>query len=274
MLDKRISEDTKRRLNASDDAGNFNKLLIDKHNLKDITELAGAARNLLYKYSKPWANEGTRILPNMLYTEFSNEFRGLKRDFDAAVDRFVAGYPQFIEDRKHSLKGAFNEEDYPDVSKIRNKFRLEVVVMPFPDVEDFRSDLDPKTVQDIREEIESTSNAVVNDAMTHTAEQITKIVGHMSAKLHEATVEDAKPRKKGEKRKFFTDTLVENVRELARLLPAFNLTNDPKLTRIVNRIEKELCVEEAQALRDYPDVREEVAKSADDIVAEVGKFFG
>jgi hypothetical protein len=242
--------------------------------MKEINELAAEARNLLYKYSKPWCNEGTRILPNMLYSEFSNEFRVLKRKFDDAVDRFVAGYPQFIEDRKASLRGAFNEDDYPDVNKIRGKFRLEVTVMPFPNVEDFRADLDPETVKDIRNEIESTSNAIIDDAMNHTVAQITKIVGHMSAKLHQADEEDNKPRKKGEKRKFFTDSLVENVRDLAKLLPAFNLTNDPKLTKIINRIDKELCVEDAQNLRDFPLAREVVAKSADEIVAEVEKFFG
>jgi hypothetical protein len=39
--------------------------------------------------------------------------------------------------------------------------------------------------------------------------------------------------------------LVDNVRELARLLPAFNLTGDPILANISERINAELCTYDA-----------------------------
>ena len=60
---------------------------------------------------------------------------------------------------------------------------------------------------------------------------------------------------------------------MARLLPAFNLTNDPEMAKIINRIVKELCVEDADVLRKNDLAREIVQKSADEIVAEVEKFF-
>jgi hypothetical protein len=59
------------------------------------------------------------------------------------------------------------------------------------------------------------------------------------------------------------------VRTLADLLPAFNLTDDPKLTAITKRIKKELCAEEASELRSNEVARETVRKSADDIVKAV-----
>ena len=190
------------------------------------------------------------------------------------MDRFVAGYPTFVEQRKVALNGAFKASDYPDVSEVRRKFRLELTVLPFPEASDFRSDLDDDVVAQIKDDITATSESVVNEAMKHTFSQITDLVGHMAKKLHEHNEEIEKPKKKGEKRKFFMDSLVENVRDLAKLLPAFNLTNDPRLTKITDRIVKELCVEDAQDLRDYEHARDAVAKSADEIVAEVEKFFG
>ena len=60
-----------------------------------------------------------------------------------------------------------------------------------------------------------------------------------------------------------------NVRKLAELLPAFNLLGDKKLTELTDRIKRELCVEESATLRDNKRVRESVAKSAEDILAEV-----
>jgi hypothetical protein len=102
--------------------------------------------------------------------------------------------------------------------------------------------------------------------MRHTAKQIINMVGHMSEKLKEyKTGGDGK-------RKFFLNSLVDNVRELAELLPAFNLTEDPKLTEIIARIQRELCAEDAGELRTNDAARESVQKSADEIVAAVSQF--
>jgi hypothetical protein len=103
--------------------------------------------------------------------------------------------------------------------------------------------------------------------MKTTGRQIIETVGHMADKLKEyKNGGDDSPRK------FFLDSLVENVRELADLLPAFNLTDDPKLTGITKRIAKELCAEDAKSLRKNDAARVAVAKSADEIVKEVSKF--
>jgi hypothetical protein len=266
-LDRQITDDTNRRFNASRDAGRYNKLLIDADHLAELTGLVSKARQLHYSMTRPWLDEGSRILPNVLYADFTDQFRVLKREFENAADKFCAEYPRFIAERKIALNGAFKETDYPSVLEIRSKFRLDYGMSPLTDAEDFRSDLDDDTVADIKAEIAETSNKLLDDAMKHTAEQIIDLVGHMATKLKEH-----QSKKEGE-RKFFMDSLVDNVRDLAKLLPAFNLTNDPKLSKITKRIVKELCVEDAVTLRKNPDVAEAVAKSAEEIVAETSKFF-
>jgi hypothetical protein len=266
-LDREITDETNRRHNASRDAGRYNKLLIEATRLAEINSMVSQARHLHYSMTRPWADEGARILPNALYSKFTDTFRDLKREFNAAADKFCADYPAFIQERKQALNGAFKASDYPSVDTIRAKFRLELTVMPFPDAADFRSDLDDNVVADIRAEIAATSDKVVDDAMKYTANQIIELVGHMATKLKEY-----KTNEPGTK-KFFLNSLVDNVRDLADLLPAFNLTNDAKLDAITKRIKQELCAEDAQALRDNDAARESVAKSADEIVAEVSKFF-
>jgi hypothetical protein len=267
-LDRQITDETNRRHNASSDAGRYNKLLIDADHLAEITTLVSKARALHYSMTRPWMDEGARILPNVLYSKFTDEFRMLKRDFNKAADKFCADYPRFIEERKIALNGAFKASDYPSAFDIRGKFRLEYAVTPFPDADDFRADLDDETVADIKSEIAAMSEKVTSDAMQHTVDQIVDLVSHMATKLKEQ-----KTKKEGE-RKFFLDSLVDNVRDLAELLPAFNLTNDPKLDKITKRIKKELCVEDAQTLRKNPAAAESVAKSADDILADVAKLLG
>lgn len=266
-LDRRVTNETNERYNASKDAGRYNKLLIEAEHLKKITGIVSAARTLHYSMTRPWADEGPRILPNALYSKFTDKFRVFKRDFADAADDFARDYPMFIEERKRQINGLFREEDYPAADQIRSKFALDLQFMPFPDAEDFRSNLDADVVEDIRREIAENGASSIDHAMNKTYADILDKVGHMAAKLKEY-----KPAGKPGERNFFMNSLVENVRELAELLPAFNLTNDPKLNDIAARISKELCAEDAQALRENEIVRANVAKSADEIVAEVGKF--
>lgn len=259
-LDKRITDETNRKYNAAQDAGRFNKLLIAKEHLQEIQGLVSQVRMLHYSMTQPWTDEGPRILPNVLYTKFSNEFRVLKRMFNDAADKFAAEYPAYVERRKRELNGLFNDSDYPSPKLIRSKFRLEHQILPFPNADDFRANLDEDTVADIRSEIESTTREVTTHAMRHTVGEIVKLVGHMSEKLRE-------------KDSVFRNSLVDNIRELADLLPAFNLTDDPKLTDITSRIKRELCTEDADTLRKNPYVRRDVQKSADEIVSAVGGLF-
>jgi len=266
-LDKRVTDKVNREHAAANDAGRYNKLLIEAERLATINALVSNARKLHYSLTRPWADEGPRILPNALFVKFTDEFRRLKREFEAAADEFARGYPQFVEERKRALNGLFDRDDYPPVLEIRSKFKLDMTILPFPEAADFRSDLDDETVADIKREIAEMSDRVIDDAMRHTARQIVETVGHMAEKLKEYKSGD-----EGAPRKFFFNSLVDNVRELADLLPAFNLTDDPKLNSITRRIKKELCAEDASELRTNDVARESVQKSADEIVKAVSQF--
>jgi hypothetical protein len=268
-LDRKVTDEVNQAHNASKDAGRYNKLLIEAKRLEKITALVSAARKLHYTMTKPWADEGMRILPNVLHEKFANEFRKLKREFDAAADEFCRDFPQYVEERKRALNGLFNPADYPSAEEIRGKFKLATKTFPVPEADDFRSDvLDTDTVEDIKRELRETSDTVLSDAMKHSIEQIVKLVGHMATKLKEfKNSEDGK-------KHFFQDSLVENVRELADLLPAFNLTNDPKFDQVAKRIQRELCAEDAKTLRENDTARETVQKSADDILKDVSALLG
>jgi hypothetical protein len=268
-LDRRVTDEVNRSHGAAKDAGRYNKLLIEAKRLEKINSLVSAARTLHYTLTKPWAEEGLRILPNVLHEKFADGFRKIKREFDQAADEFCVEFPTYVEERMRALNGLFNESDYPKAAEIRSKFRLETKTFPVPDADDFRSDvLDQDTIEDIKRELTDTSAQVLDGAMQDTVKQIAEVVSHMAVKLKEyKSVNDGK-------RHFFANTLVENVRELADLLPAFNLTNDPTLDQLGARIRRELCVEDAKTLRENDAARESVQKSADDILKDVSALLG
>lgn len=271
-LDRKVTDETNKRHNATKDAGRYNKLLIAAEHLAEVNNLVGEARRLHYKMTQPWTDEGPRILSNMLYSKFCDEFRLLKRSFNDAADRFAAAYPRYVEERKQSLNGLFDEADYPSAADIRSKFKLDYDITPFPDADDFRSDLDDDTVAEIRAKLKETTVNVVDNAMKHTAEQIVAVVGKMAKKLSEYVPSEGRKGKPAEG--VFRDSLVENVRELGALLPAFNLTQDPRLDAVTARIQRELCSEDAASLRENDNARASVQKSADEILAAVSTMFG
>ena len=128
-----------------------------------------------------------RCTPNSLPS-----FGVLVREFDDAVDEFCRDYPSFVEERRGKLRGMFDPADYPDPKDIRSKFNLDRAILPFPDVADFRSDLDPDVVADIREEIAAEVKRASGGVNKESAKEIAKVVGHMAEKLKEYKNEPGK----------------------------------------------------------------------------------
>jgi hypothetical protein len=265
--DKKVTHEINAKHSATDDAGNYNKLLIDSEHLKDITQVASKVKTLFHTMTRPWLNDGTGILPNTLFHKFGDEFRALQRDFDDAADKFAANFEKHIEARKRRLNGLFDPNDYPSAKEIRSKFALKLTILPLPDSSDFRTELDEDTVNDIRDELAKSTVNVTDEAMQATAREVIDRVGTLSAALVRIS-----NKQEGERRPLHA-SLIEHVRKLADVLPAFNFTNDPTLDAIARRIKSELCVEDAKTLKENADVRESVQKSADEIIGQMEGMF-
>lgn len=267
-LDRKVTAEINTQRKAKADAGRYNKLLVRSSRLEPITQIVSAIRALHYAKTKPWGEEGLRILPNVLYVEFANEIRELIDAFDKAADHFAKHFHEYVEERKPELGGIFRPEDYPSAADIRGKFKATLKWSQLPEVSDFRADvLDKDTIEDIRSELAASAHEVEREAMADTYRQVADVVGKMVERLGEFGT-----KKEGAKKaSYFMDSLVGNVRDLVKLLPAFNLTGDDKLDELTTRMAKELCVEEAQTLRENEKTRETVKKSAEDILAEVSR---
>ncbi|WP_315705044.1 MULTISPECIES: hypothetical protein [unclassified Bradyrhizobium] len=268
-LDKSVTKEVNNRHGASDDAGRYNKLLIAKTATEPLTTIASRARQEFYELSQPWLDTGARVLPSALYIDFSTKMRKHKADYDAAAEQFVRAYPDHVMEARKRLNGMFNPADYPSQSEVRKLFDLDVKIFPCPDAADFRVDIADEHAEDIRADIEARMRDALEAAMREPVERIVETVGHMAERL-----KAYKPAaRKGERTEgLFRDSLVENVRSLAAVLPAFNLTNDPRLAAISERISRELCVVEPQKLRDDPKARKSVRLAAEAILADVNDF--
>lgn len=267
-FDRRVSETVNAQHGASVDAGRYNKRLIAGDALASIARITNDARQAHYHFSLPWTDTGPRLLPASVYLSFADRMRALRAEFDGAVSNFIAGYPAYVEEARRRLNGMFDPTDYPDASDIAGRFAFSVAISPVPDAADFRVALGDEEAAAIKADIEERAQDATRAAIRAAYERVAEAVGHMAAKLAEYQPATAGAKAQG----IFRDSLVDNVRQLASVLPHLNVTGDPDLADVAERISRALTAHDADALRDDDTLRRAVAREAQEIADHVGAF--
>jgi hypothetical protein len=266
--DAQITNEVIESHNAKKDAGNFNKRLVSKDALDNLRKIAREAREEHAKHTLPWQDDGVRILCSAGYLEYADKLSALKQKFNEAADAFADGYLDFVQDARSRLNGMFNESDYPRAEDIRTRFSFETKIDPLPVASDFRVALGDAQAAQIRADIEERTNKAIADAMRDAWQRVADHVGHMADRLKAYKPASAA----GEKPEgVFRDTLVTNVRELTHLLASLNVTEDPALTEVAERM-KALCQHDAGELRESDNARAKIAAEAEAILQSVTEY--
>lgn len=255
-LDRKVTHELIEQKGAERDTARVNKLIVPKEALSDIWKVVGEMRRRHRQVTMPWADShDTRIMPCVIIQEFNLELRGLRIEFEEAVNIFMGRYPELVKKAPARLKGMYDESDFPTPEIVRGKFGFRHDTKFITDKVDIRLDVDEGLLEDIRENMKTQMQLAVQETIREPARRAITVVGKMAEKLKN---EDS----------IFRDSLVENVREIIPLLKAFNLTGDTVLDNLTKRIDKELCKNEPAVLRENEDIREQVAKSAEDIIKQ------
>lgn len=266
--DSKITAEVAKIYNVKGKAGLYSKELLTEGAMDKITRIQGRARTLINSRTGAWMDNGPRIMPTTLYIPTTQDINPISLEHQAAVDECCDAYPGMVDQRRTELNGMFNEADYPPVEIFRTRFYFKLHVMPLPDTDDFRCALSDSTLQEIRDGYAEQLKAAEETTKQLPANKILEVVGHMAKMLGAY-----KPGEDGKRAEAaFRQSLVDNVRELCTLLPHFNIGNDPQLTSIIARMEKELCTEDEPALKKDELLRDNVRKAAEDILEEVKQF--
>lgn len=256
--DKAVSKKIEEEHNTTK-AGRYNKILIDRESIKELQQIAQAARTFLYAHTLPWGDNGDRVLPSANYFEFIGEYKEFKTKYETAVVNFVNQYPQLVNEARRRLNGMFQEADYPSVTAIRAKFNMEIKFMSIPDSSDFRIQLEQDEVDALRNNIEREINARIVQATRNMYTRIKEAVGHMAERL--STNEAV-----------FRNTLVSNISDLVAVLPRLNFTDDPEINELV--VSMKTLLVEPDTLRKNTILREQKALEAQAIFNKVSAFLG
>jgi len=270
LFDKATSAEILAKKRADDDAGVFTQRLIKRQAFVDIQTAEHEARDYHTKHTQPWFDDGPRILPTALYMSYIKAMNDVKANFDQAVEDFLKEYPNHVREAQCSLGDLFNRENYPSVEEMRAKHSIEFIITNCPDTSDFRCDLPQALLDEIKADLEKRLKGQLDHTVVDASERILNVVGRMADRLkaYKPGDREAGVRATGT----FRDSLVSNVRELAEILPAFNLRDDNNLSKVISRISKELCEYDADVLREDEQVRATVTKSAEEILASVNGF--
>lgn len=258
-FDREITQKINRDMHTATDAGRYNKhLLKDSKNLKALQTLIGTIRTEHYDRTLAWSDEGWRLLTTDNYVQYTDWVRTRQRDLGDAVDTFVAGYADDKAADRARLNGAWSSTDYPDVYDIRERFGLTLSYMPLPAEGDVRVDLAGDQVAMIERDVQSKMHESIKNAMSDAYSRLSDVVSKIAERL-------------GDPENVFRDSLIDNARATCDALSRLNVTQDPVLDRMCDRVRRELTALDPQVLRDEKRFRRQTADRASDILAEMQK---
>jgi hypothetical protein len=253
--DDSVVEEINAKHNARD-SGRFSKYLIDKEELKPCSAHAAALRQQHYKLTLPWLDNGARLLPSRLFSEYDREIRKMSAQYDALVDTFLQRYDTLLKpDARLRLGSLYNAEDYPEAFDLRSKFGVTTDIAPVPSGSDFRVDVGDAERSRIQNEIFSRVAERERTAMGDAWKRVRDVVGNIRARLSAD-----KP--------ILRESLMENASELTRLLPGLNVSNDAAMSRVCQLITDELLTDITR-LRSSKRERARVAEIANRILQQV-----
>lgn len=232
--------------------------------LKAIHKAIDEARAAHYEMTLPWTTTsmqdvgrrtGGRLLPNTLFVEYTTVMAQKKQQMQDALAKFIPAYPQLVEEAKKKLGKRFDAREYPNASSIASHFDLSFDFQPIPKGDDFKG-LPQAQLDALAAKINDNTRIMAENAMQEVWMRLYDVVSKMAERLSSPD-------------KLFHNTLVQNVRDTARLLAHLNVTHDAKVEALRKKVEKYLCQHDPKVLRENQTIRMQVAAHAQSIIEEM-----
>lgn len=253
--DKKVSAEIEAQHGAHD-AGRYNKTLVDKAHLDPLTKFAAAVRAYHYKMTLPWMDNGTRLLPAAVAMEYFAQIRAFKQQYEALVNQFVHLYStQLVADARRRLGTLYNPDDYPPAAEMALKFGITTDLQPVSEGADFRVSIGDDEVAAIQRDIDAKATERTKAAQAAAWSRLRDAVQNIQIRLSAPKV-------------IIRDSLIENARELARVMPGLNVQGDPHMAHVCKRISEELLIS-PEVLRRSEHTRKSLAEKAEAILREM-----
>lgn len=258
-MDKRRSDDLTTMAGADPKAAQVRKNIMAGTKLvKDVSDFASMCRLEHTKMTLPWDDQGWRILPSSLMPEYKARFTAHQTQFDRMVQEVLDRYPTLVQISRNYLGDLWNEDDYPNVDVVAEKYRWRNPIEPVPLSGHFYLDATTEDLQEMQDDLERENKRRLAEATRESWDRLYELLTGMSAKLSQANDESKKTR--------FHETFVDNPMELCELLKGLNVTNDPDLERARKQLEDTMRGASIEVIKSSPYVRDELKRKVDGII--------
>ena len=256
-MDKKVSEEVDVSKSTKARAGNYHKnLLAGSDKLDKIQKVVTAVRAWNYQQTLPWSDGGSRLLPMKSFFDYKATLNNYEAQYNTAVDEFLEEYPQLVSSSAFTLGELFDRGEYPTADSLRSRFGFKYVFCPVPDVGDFRIDVEETAKQELQQQYKDYYEGKLADAMKDAWDRLHKTLTHLSDRMDYTD----------ENKKKFWDSTITNASELCGLLTSLNVTNDPKLEAMRQKLEKALAGVEPSHIKESEAIRSSVKAKVDEIL--------
>jgi hypothetical protein len=233
VTDETLTNEVQSEHSIGRDGGAWVKKLYPSHNgkpsaLAAIQSIVSQARK--FHGLQTLRSSFGDLLPSVAYSDYTARMEEYRAKYDDEADYFSLKFPEILANCREVLNGSFDRNNYPSEHNVRSRFTFTLATAPLPRSSDmlvkYLGEAQTATVQaNLARQVEIAAQNGVKQAMERVLQQvahITDVLTRPSTKIY--------------------DSLIENLQDLLKLVPAFNLTNDPTLSSLVHRCQADLLV--------------------------------
>lgn len=206
----------------------------DEHH-RAIVSLQEEIRDAFNRWTFYWDEGGWRGLPTAAFNDMLREIAPRDAAFKARLLEYETALPEVMERARIGL-GTANIE-LPAPEEIIAAYGVKLEFQPIPDRASFRG-LPQTTQAKLSEHLVTRAAKARTEAVQDVLGRVAPVLSRMVERLNAFDARQAKmaegidPGKEG----IFRDSLVENVKDIAQVLPSFNVLGDPTLDAAIAQI--------------------------------------
>lgn len=245
-IDRKVTDEVAQRYEVAEQEDKYVKTLLPRVAVRNIQRAISDLRTFHYTNTLPWQDDSVRILSSGNFFQYQQGIAARRAKLDEVVAEFVSNYPKWLDHARKTKKGLFDETQYPTASGISNHYKVNIAFLPFPNVADFRVDIDAKELDGIKRQTEQALSDALASANQHLIDRLYERVYLLYSALNDPE-------------KIFRDNTVTSIVETADLVERLNVTNDTRVASAVSASRTALKNVHPDLLRNSPEFRNKVA---------------
>jgi hypothetical protein len=245
--DHTLTSKVNAHLQTNPGAGVYRKCRINRKDINLIIKATEGARETHRELTRPWGEDGWRMLPSILVMKYTNEMRAGKAKFEKAIRDIETRWPAIVAQQEQRLGPLFRWNDYPFVYSLKTPimvngksqhyevdpnvnlakyYTYDYKMRPTPDTGHFILDLEKQTMDELKQQLRDENQKNLESSKLELWKRLFDPVKNMA----DICSNDKKIFK----------TLISNVKKQIGILKDLNVTNDTDLNLMLDDVRNHL----------------------------------